>query len=188
MTGRLIVVAGPSGSGKTTIARALLERNPSLEFSVSATTRERRPTEEDGKDYFYLSREDFVRRVEAGDFVEWEEVFGNLYGTLRSEVDRALRGGRHMLFDVDVKGALSIKRHYPDALLLFILHPSREVLEERLRARRTEEEATLRRRLERATMELSYAGQFDRQIVNDDRERAIEEAQDIVTHYLTTVN
>src|SRR5512139_1377747 len=128
MTGRLIVVAGPSGSGKTTIAQALLARNPSLEFSVSATTRRRRPAEEDGKDYFFLSQEEFMRRVGAGEFVEWEEVFGNFYGTLRAEVERGLRAGRQVLFDVDVKGALSIKRHFPQALLLFILPPSREVL------------------------------------------------------------
>lgn len=187
MTGRLIVVAGPSGSGKTTIAQALLAGNPSLEFSVSATTRARRPTEEDGKDYFFLSREEFVGRVEAGEFVEWEEVFGNFYGTLRAEVERALRAGRHMVFDIDVKGALSIKRHFPEALLLFILPPDRKVLEERLRARHTEDEMMLARRLERATMELACASQFDRCIVNDDRERAIREAQDIVTHYLSTV-
>ena len=187
MTGRLIVVAGPSGSGKTTIAQALLAKNPSLEFSVSATTRPRRPAEEHGRDYFFLSREEFVQRVGAGEFVEWEEVFGNLYGTLRSEVERGLRAGRHMLFDVDVKGALSIKRHFPQALLLFVLPPSREVLEERLRARHTEDEATLGRRLERAAMELAYADQFDRRVINDDRERAIQEAQDIVVHYLSIV-
>ena len=184
MAGELIVVSGPSGSGKTTIARTLLRDIPSLRFSVSATTRQIRMGEREGTDYYYLSREEFQRRVAAGEFVEWEEVYGNLYGTLRAEVDGALVRGRHLLFDVDVKGALSIKKRYPVALLLFIRPPSRETLEARLRARSTEDEATVQRRLARTDMELELGEQFDHRVVNDVLDRAIAETKEIVEHHL----
>lgn len=182
--GKLVVISAPSGAGKTTIARAIMSRNPTLGFSVSATTRPRRAGEVDGRDYHFLSEEEFRRRVGAGDFVEWEEIFGNLYGTLRSEVDGALTGGRHLLFDVDVKGGLSIKRAYPESLLIFIRPPSQAVLESRLRGRRTEDEATIARRLARASMELAMGEAFDRQVVNDDLARAVGEVQDIVDTFL----
>src|SRR5512132_1952414 len=146
-TGKLIVISAPSGAGKTTIAREILKRNPSLEFSVSATTRPVRTGEEHGRDYFFLTREEFERRVHAGEFVAREEIYGNLYGTLKSELERALRNGRHLLFDLDVKGGLSIKRQYPDALLIFIEPPSMEVLRQRLQNRRTEDAATFARRM-----------------------------------------
>jgi guanylate kinase len=184
MAGGLIVVSGPSGSGKTTIARALLRNIPSLRFSVSATTRPIRTGEREGVDYYYLSREVFLRRVASGEFVEWEEVYGNLYGTLRAEVDGALALGQHLLFDVDVKGALSIKERYPAALLVFIRPPSRETLEARLRARSTEDEATVQRRLARTDMELELGEQFDHRVVNDVLDRAIAETNEIVEHYL----
>ena len=184
MPGGLIVVSGPSGSGKTTIARTLLRDIPSLRFSVSATTRPMRTGEREGVDYYYLSREEFQRRVAAGEFVEWEEMYGNLYGTLRVEVDGALTRGQHLLFDVDVKGALSIKERYPGALLIFIRPPSRETLEARLRARSTEDEQTIRRRLARTDMELELGERFDHCVVNDVLERAIDETKRVVEHYL----
>jgi guanylate kinase len=184
MPGGLIVVSGPSGSGKTTIARTLLRDFPSLRFSVSATTRPMRAGEREGVDYYFLTREQFQRRVAAAEFVEWEEVYGNLYGTLRAEVDGALQRGQHLLFDVDVKGALSIKERYPEALLVFIRPPSREVLEARLRARSTEDEATVRRRMARADMELELGERFDRRVVNDILVRALDEARELVQHYL----
>ena len=184
--GKLIVISAPSGAGKTTIAREILKRNPSCAFSVSATTRPMRAGEVDGRDYFFLSREEFERRVHAGEFVEWEEIFGNLYGTLRSEIDRALLAGRHLLFDVDVKGGLSIKRHYPHALLIFIEPPSLEVLRQRLHNRHTEDAATLARRMERVAMEMETGKAFDRHCVNDDLGRAVEEVQGLVQEYLTT--
>lgn len=184
MAGGLIAVSGPSGSGKTTIARTLLRDIPSLRFSVSATTRPRREGEREGVDYHYLGREEFRRRVAAGEFVEWEEVYGNLYGTLRVEVDGALTRGQHLLFDVDVKGALSIKARYPAALLIFIRPPSRETLEARLRARSTEDEATILRRMARTDMELELGARFDHQVVNDVLERAVAETKEIVGHYL----
>jgi guanylate kinase len=186
MRGKLIVIAAPSGTGKTSIAKEILRTHPGLQFSISATTRKKRPGEEEGKDYFFLDRTAFERKVSAGDFVEWEEVYGDCYGTLKAEVDRALGNGKHLLFDVDVKGGLSIKRHYPGALLIFIRPPDVDTLLERLRNRHTEDEATINRRMERVPMELEKGKEFDYQVVNDDLARAISEVQSIVEHYLLT--
>jgi guanylate kinase len=140
--------------------------------------------EREGKDYFFLAPDEFRKRVAAGEFVEWEEIYGNYYGTLQAEVDAALVQGRHLLFDVDVKGALSIKCKYQQALLIFISPPSAAVLEERLRARLTEDATMLARRLERVPMELAQAPQFDRCVVNDVLERAVTEVQEIVEQHL----
>ena len=182
--GKIIVIAAPSGAGKTSIAREILRRNPLLRFSVSATTRPKRDGETDGKDYFFLTQEVFLDRVARGEFVEWEEIYGNCYGTLQCEVDTAITRGKHLLFDVDVKGALSIKRRYPEALLIFIQPPSFEVLEQRLRARLTENAAALERRLARVPMELAQAPLFDHRVTNDVLDRAIEEVQTIVKHHV----
>jgi guanylate kinase len=183
--GKLVVISAPSGAGKTTIARAMLERFPSLSFSVSATTRARRPAETDGRDYFFLSREEFERRVASGEFVEWEEIYGNLYGTLKAEVVRAAREGRHLLFDVDVKGGLSIKHHYPHALLIFIRPPTVEALRRRLEERKTEDASTLERRMARVAMELELGLAYDHQCVNDRLAEAVEDVARIVHAYLT---
>lgn len=184
--GRLIVISAPSGAGKTSIARAILERTPHTRFSVSATTRPKRETEREGVDYFFLAKEEFLRRVEAGEFAEWEEIYGDYYGTLRSEIDRALATGERILFDVDVKGGLSIKRLYPEALLVFIEPPSLDILRERLRNRKTEDPETLRRRLARVPMEMELGKAFDHQVVNDRLDRAIGEVEQIVQQYLMT--
>lgn len=181
---RLIVLSAPSGAGKTTIARAVMERNPSLRFSVSATTRPKRPAETDGVDYHFLGRDEFRRLVEAGEFVEWEEVYGDYYGTLRGEVERILATGDGVLFDVDVKGGLSIKRAYPGALLVFIRPPSQEVLLERLRGRRTEDDRTIGRRMERVPMEMTLGDSFDHQVVNDDLADAVRKVDDLVKRHL----
>jgi guanylate kinase len=184
--GKLIVVSAPSGAGKTTIVKALLARYPSILFSVSAATRLRRETEVEGKDYFFLPRQEFERRIQAGELVEWEEIYGNLYGTLKFEVDKALSHGKAMLFDIDVKGGLSIKRVYPnDSVLIFVKPPSIEVLEARLRGRKTEDETTFRRRMDRVTMELGMAPLFDYQVVNDDLSTAINEVDAIVLAHTT---
>jgi guanylate kinase len=142
--------------------------------------------EVDGEDYFFLTPEEFRRRVSQGEFVEWEEIYGDLYGTLQSEVDAALSGGKHLLFDVDVKGALSIKRAYPEACLIFIRPPSLQVLEQRLRLRLTEDAEALGRRLERVPMELDQAPLFDHQVVNDVLTRAVEQVHEIVQLHLRT--
>jgi guanylate kinase len=176
------VLSAPSGAGKTTIARAVMQRLPVLSFSVSATTRARRPVETDGVDYHFYSKADFMARAERGEFVEWEEVFGNCYGTPRSELERAEREGRHLLFDIDVKGALSIKRHFPaSSLLIFIQPPNFEVLRQRLLRRRTDSEDVVQTRLARAAWELEQAPLFDRVVVNDDLARAIDAVADIIT-------
>lgn len=186
--GKLIVVSAPSGSGKTTIAKVILQKYPAMLFSVSATTRTQRSGEKDGKDYFFVTREEFERRIASQELVEWErypdELHGNYYGTLKSEVDRALNDGRVMLFDVDVKGALSIKKKYPhDAVLIFIKPPSFQDLKERLFNRKTEDQATIQRRLERAEMEMEKRKEFDYQVVNDDLGRAIDEVDTIIKEH-----
>ena len=183
-SGKLIVISAPSGAGKTTIAREVMKRIPVLSFSVSATTRGQRAGEVEGKDYFFLSPDAFARGVKDGMFVEWEELFGNRYGTLKAEVDRALLNGEHLLFDVDVKGALAIKRQYPAALLIFIMPPDMDVLKQRLANRKTEDAAAVQRRLERVPMELEQRKAFDRIVVNDVLEKAVHEVEQIVQQHL----
>ncbi|MDH4070812.1 MAG: guanylate kinase [Ignavibacteria bacterium] len=182
--GKLIVLSAPSGSGKTTIAREIIRLNPNIRFSVSATTRRQRDGERDGDDYFFLTREEFRRRVDGGEFVEWEELFGNYYGTLRSELDRAIRENRNLLFDVDVKGGLSIQKAYPAALMIFIRTPGVEILKQRLRKRKTETEEVLSMRLDRVPMELSMGDRYTHQVVNDDLATAVGEVHEIIQKYL----
>jgi guanylate kinase len=179
--GKLIVLSAPSGCGKTTIAKAILAKYPEILFSVSATTRPIRAGEVNGKDYFFLTKQEFDHCIQTGGLVEWEEIFGNYYGTLRSEILRALQQGLVMLFDIDVKGALSIRRHFPDnAVLIFIKPPSLEVLRARLEDRKTENSITFQRRLERVPMEMEQGSQFDFQVVNDKLPQAIDEVTDII--------
>jgi guanylate kinase len=179
--GKLIVISAPSGCGKTTIAKAILEEHPAMLFSVSATTRPIRSGEVDGKDYFFLTRQGFEDRIKTGDLVEWEEIYGNYYGTLKSEIHRALDHGYSMIFDVDVKGAISIRQNFPnDSVLVFIKPPSMEVLKSRLENRKTENPETLKRRLDRVPMELKQGYQFDFQVVNDDLDKAIDEVKKII--------
>ena len=186
-SGKLIVVSAPSGAGKTTIVKAILEKYPSMLFSVSAATRTRREMEVDGRDYFFLSGQEFEHRIRAGELAEWEEIYGNLYGTLKGEVDKALSNGKAMLFDIDVKGGLSIKRAYPnDSVLIFIKPPSVEILEARLRGRKTEDETTFKRRMDRVAMELGMAAQFDYQVVNDDLQTAIAGVDKLVLAHTTS--
>lgn len=178
---KLIVLSAPSGCGKTTIAREILKRHPDLLFSVSATTRRKREYEIEGKDYFFLSKEEFEIKIKNNALAEWEQIYGDYYGTLRSEVEKALRSGKAMMFDVDVKGAISIKQKYPDdTILIFIKPPSLEVLEERLKNRKTEDAATIQRRLERVPMEMAKAVEFNRSVINDDLQRAIGDVDDII--------
>jgi guanylate kinase len=183
---KLIAIASPSGGGKTSIIKALLERHPEFQFSVSATTRAMRPGEANGKDYFYLTKERFEALIGAGELVEHEQIYGNYYGTLKSETDRALNAGQSMFFDIDVRGALSIKRMYgPRAVLIFITPPSLGVLEARLRGRGTEDDATVRRRMERAAMEMELGKEFDHTVVNEDLAKAIDGVDDIIMNHLS---
>jgi len=185
--GSIVVLTAPSGSGKTTIARRVLEAVPEMRFSVSATTRPPRPNERDGIDYHFMSVDEFRRRVRKGDLLEYEEVYPDrFYGTLRSEVETATPE-KPVMLDVDVKGALSVKRIFGDrALVIFIRPPSIEALEERLRLRGTESAETLRQRLDRATVELGYEKEFDAVVVNDDVEKAVSETLRIVRSFLET--
>ena len=184
---KLFVVSAPSGGGKTTIVKAVLQRHPDFEFSVSATTRTRRANEENGKDYFFLQPEEFERLIRENALVEHEQIYGNFYGTLKSEVDSALGSGRCMVFDVDVKGALSIKKLYAArAVMLFIEPPSIHVLEERLRDRKTEDEAAFQKRMARAASELEIGKQFEHRIVNDSLTRAINEVDEIIIQQLSS--
>ena len=182
--GKLVVISAPSGSGKTTIAREMIRLQPSLRFSVSATTRQKRDGEQEGEDYYFLSKEEFLRRVEAGEFVEWEELFGNYYGTLKSELDRAIRDSRHLIFDVDVNGGLSIKREYPSTLLIFIRTPSVEILHQRLLKRKSETQEVLSLRLRRVPMELEMGKLYEHQVINDDLATAVREVNTIIQSYL----
>jgi guanylate kinase len=184
MKGKLTVVSGPSGSGKTTIARKLMDLLPTLEFSVSATTRPKRPGEAEGRDYYFLTRDMFLQRVAHGEFVEWEELFGNLYGTLKAEIEEKLMAEKHLVFDVDVKGALSIKRCYPGAFLVFVRPPSIGVLHQRLRDRHTEDEAALKLRFERVALELDMSNRFDCQVLNDSLEEAVGKVRELVENYI----
>jgi guanylate kinase len=184
--GKLLIFTAPSGAGKTTIVRHLLGKYDQLSFSVSATNRPPRPGEEHGRDYYFLSTEEFQRRINAGDFVEHEEVYpGRFYGTLRSEVDRILASGKSVVFDIEVNGATNLKRFYPEnSMAIFVAPPSPEVLFQRLRDRNTESEDSLRVRIARAGAELTYEDSFDRVLVNDDLATALVEAEKIVSEFI----
>lgn len=178
---KLIVISGPSGCGKTTIARELLRRHRDIEFSVSATTRAKRRRERAGRDYFFLTKEEFTSKVWLGELVEWEQIYDEYYGTLKSEVDRALNSNARMVFDVDVKGALTIKSKYSDeTVLIFVRPPDMRVLKERLVRRKTENAASLQKRLDRVPIELEQEKNFDYSVLNDDISRAVEEVESMV--------
>ena len=184
--GKVIILVAPSGGGKTTLARRLFKEFEELKFSVSATTRPARKGEVDGKHYYFLSDSDFDQKVSAGEFLEWEEFYGGKkYGTLRSEVDKKLNSGYFVLLDIEVKGAVNIKKIYGDeSLSLFIQPPSIDVLKQRLIDRGTEDDETLALRLERAKKELTYADQFDQVIINDNLDTAYAEVKEAVLKFM----
>jgi guanylate kinase len=175
-----LILSSPSGGGKTTIARMLLERRPDVGYSVSCTTRAPRPGERDGKDYYFLSTEDFEARKARGEFAEWAVVHGNLYGTLRQEVTQVLVSGRHVIMDIDVQGARQFAQAFPESVLVFLLPPSTDVLIGRLRARRTEDHGKLLVRLRSAREELREVGGYQYVVVNDDLEQAYNQVASIV--------
>ena len=180
MAGKALIFSAPSGSGKTTIVKHLLENNNDLGFSISASTRDKRGrTEQHGKDYYFLTPEDFKKKIDNNEFIEWEEVYaGNFYGTLKSEIERIWSEGKNVIFDVDVKGGINLKKYFGDrALAVFVKVPSMEVLIERLRDRGTESEESLSRRLFKANFEMTFQDKFDVVLVNEDLGRSLKEAQ-----------
>ena len=186
---KLVVFSAPSGSGKTTIVRHLLtvETLP-LAFSISATTRAPRGKEINGKDYHFLSVEEFKDRIEQGHFLEWEEVYPNqYYGTLKSEVVRLWQSGKAVLFDLDVVGGLAIKRQFPEqTLAIFVQPPNLETLIERLKNRKTEDQIALNKRIDKAPAEMAQAKFFDAILINDDLEQAFEKASSLVSNFLNS--
>ena len=178
--GRFIVISSPSGGGKSTIIKRLLEKDKNLTYSVSATTRPPRGDERNGEAYWFLSREEFIEKRDHGDLLEWEEVYGDFYGTPKKFTEAAVTAGLDVLFDLDVKGALKLKQSYPDALLIFLMPPSLKVLERRLQQRGTEDNSQLQRRLTEAKIECEQASKFDYVVVNDNLEETVSKIEQII--------
>jgi guanylate kinase len=184
MTGKIIAVAAPSGAGKTTIVKRILAQFPELVFSISATTRPKREPETDGVEYIFLNEVEFKEKIEKNEFIEWEKFYDYYYGTFKSVIDETINFGNTILLEVDVKGALSIKKLYPDAHLIYISPPSYQELVNRLRERNTESEGDFKKRIERAKMELSLKEKFDYIIVNENLEKAVTETSALVKKIL----
>ncbi|MFT6873866.1 MAG: guanylate kinase [Parvicella sp.] len=187
--GKAFIFTAPSGSGKTTIVKHLLNTNPKLGFSISASTRDKRGrTEENGKDYYFLSRDEFRENIEAEAFIEWEEVYtGNYYGTLKTEVQRIWDEGKHVVFDVEVKGALKLKEYFgDDALAIFVKVPSMEELKKRLTGRGTESRESLSQRLYRAKFEMTFENKFDITLLNEKVEDSFVKAEELVEKFINS--
>lgn len=183
--GKLIIVSAPSGAGKTTLVKHLLDYIDTLEFSISCATRSPRPNETNGRDYYFISTDKFKKKIENNEFAEWEEVYkGSFYGTLKSEIERILKKGNSVIFDIDVVGGINLKKLYPDSLSIFIMPPSIEELENRLRNRKTENEEKLNQRIQKATKEMGMANNFDCIILNDNLENSQSEILEKVKDYL----
>jgi guanylate kinase len=186
MEGKAIIFSAPSGSGKTTIVKHLLKKNPDLGFSISASTRDKRGrTEAHGKDYYFLSPEEFKKKIDDNDFIEWEEVYeGNFYGTLKSEIQRIWDQGKNVIFDVDVKGGLNLKKYFGDkALAVFVKVPTLDVLKDRLNDRGTESPENISRRMFKANFEMSFQDQFDKVLINENLEKSLAEAQQLYEEF-----
>ena len=188
MAGKALIFSAPSGSGKTTIVKHLIQSNADLGFSISASTRDKRGrTEQNGQDYYFLTPEEFKKKIDDDEFIEWEEVYeGNFYGTLKSEIERVWSEGKNVIFDVDVKGGLNLKKYFgTKALAIFVKVPSMEVLEERLHDRGTETKESLSRRLFKAKFEMSFQDRFDVVLVNGNLEKSLKEAQTLYDKFKT---
>lgn len=185
--GKLIIFSAPSGAGKTTIVQHVLKKfSDQLEFSISACTRSKRPNEVDGKDYHFISTEDFKQKIKNHEFVEWEEVYtGQFYGTLKSELDRIWKSGKQVIFDLDVQGGLNLKRSFGrSAFAIFVMPPSLEILELRLKQRQTETPESLSKRVNKAREEILVADQFDKILINENLDKACANAEHLVAEFL----
>ncbi|HPI21102.1 MAG TPA: guanylate kinase [Candidatus Kapabacteria bacterium] len=181
----LIVLSSPSGGGKTTVAQSLLKKYKQLKFSISATTRPQRHNEQNGRDYFFISKEEFEERIIKNEFVEYEKIFDNYYGTLKTQIQKAVADGVFLLFDIDVKGALALKEAFPNnTALIFLVPPSLEELENRLRNRATESQEELDKRLKRAKMEFEYQNEFDYIVINDELNKTLSTVDNIVSRII----
>ncbi len=180
MNKKLYVISGSSGVGKGTVLKRFLERNPEFMLSISCTTREPRPGEIDGVNYFFLSRGEFKDCIENDKFLEWAEFAGNFYGTKKKYISKCLEQGKDIILEIDTQGALKVKNKMPEAVLIFICPPSYEVLENRLRGRHTEDEQTIKKRLCEAKIELERSKDFDYKIINDDLEAAIKSLENVI--------
>lgn len=186
--GEIIAVSAPSGAGKTTIVKQILKQFPQIMFSVSATTRPRRDVEKDGVEYHFITEQEFLKKMKNEEFVEWEKFYDYYYGTFKNTIEENIGAGRSILLEVDVKGALTLKKLYPDAHLLYIAPPSFEELVKRLSQRQTESKEDLEKRIERTKMELSVKDEFDYLIVNEDLDKAVKETSNIVRKIINKEN
>ncbi len=186
MKGKVIILSAPSGAGKTTLTKHVLQSFPQLEFSVSVTTRKPRPYEIHGKDYYFISTDEFKSLIQQNALVEWEEVYnGNYYGTLKTEVDRIWNKGHHVVFDVDVKGGINLKKIFKDqAISIFIMPPSIDVLEKRLRVRGSETQEAIKKRVQKAFIEIDDYKHFDKLILNDQLEKSKIDIYQIIQEFL----
>jgi len=182
--GKIIVISAPSGTGKTTIVKNILDSVPELVFSVSATTRKKRNYEAEGKDYYFITEEEFLSRISKNEFVEWEKVYDYYYGTLKCYIDDNTAFGRNVILELDVNGAIAIKKIYNEAVLIYILPPDIDELVKRLKNRKTESEADFQKRIERAKMELSRKDEFDYLVLNKDLTKAVEETKKIILNII----
>ena len=182
--GKIIAVSSPSGGGKTSIVKRILKDFPEIVFSVSATTRPKRSNEVNGVDYFFVTEKEFEGKIASGEFIEWERFYDYYYGTLKKIVVDNISEGRSVLFEIDVKGALSLKKIYPESILIFIDPPSFDELVHRLKRRKTETETDLQKRIDRAKMELSYKTSFDYIFTNDDLEKAYKDVKSLIKKIL----
>ena len=187
MTGRkgeIIAISAPSGTGKTTIIKNILKKYPEIVFSISATTRPKRLGEKNGIEYYFVSEDEFINKIESKEFVEWEKFYDYYYGTFKSTIEENINSGKSILLEIDVKGALSLKNIYPDAHLIYIMPPSFEELVKRLSERRTENEIDFKKRIQRAEMELSHKDRFDYLVINKDLNKAIKETSELIKKIL----
>jgi len=186
-TGKAIIFSAPSGSGKTTIVKHLLKKNDFLAFSISATTRPKRAEREvNGKDYYFISQKEFKNKIQNDEFIEWEEVYdGNYYGTLKSEIIRLWENGKHVVFDVDVKGGLKLKEYFKDrALAVFVKVKDLKVLEKRLRRRNTDSEESIQRRLSKSAFELTFEGEFDKILISDKLDFTLLKSEKLIIDFI----